>query len=172
MKIVEKDKESLEEAKSIAESFIQKENEKAAIECKLFQYFQNSCHKNVESASQKRDEVEMQLKEEKLKLEEFKEALKALEKQFESETKVYDEIVKVAERSKADFAAFERKDIKFREELKHAKSKDKKTGKAIEKEELSLSEQRTWLCNYENDVQKHQLELANLKKKLESAESV
>ena len=37
------------------------------------------------------------------------------------------------ERTKAEFEAFERKDIKYREDIKHEKSKEKKLDAAIAK---------------------------------------
>eukprot|EP01135_Chromosphaera_perkinsii_P000185 Nk52_evm6s39 gene=Nk52_evmTU6s39 len=166
VKIVEKDKDALEESKSIAETFIHKENEKAILQSSLFQYYCFESHKNVEVTRQKHEALETKLAEEKKRLEEFQTSLTDLEKQFEKESEEYEKIVKAAEKSKADFAAFERKDIKFREDLKHAKNKDKKLVKNLEKETNVINEQKSWHRNHESDIEKHQLLLATLKKRL------
>jgi len=48
----------------------------------------------------------------------------------------FQKITKECEKTKADFASFERKDIKLREDLKHEKGKEKKLDATIAKVQI------------------------------------
>ncbi len=66
----------------------------------------------------------------------------------------------------ADFAEYERKDVKHRENLKHAKTKAAKLEKSIEKDSHTLSGMSAVTSNLQQDIARHETEIAEAKKTL------
>lgn len=71
VKLVEKEKDSLEGAKSEAEEYLNKENELNMNTAKLYQLFQYECDKNATEAKNKKAELETQREHEREKLSKF-----------------------------------------------------------------------------------------------------
>lgn len=126
VKMVEKEKEGLEGAKSEAEEYLLKETELMSNSASLNQLFMMESSNVAKDAEAKKIELNAQLLHERNKLSETTKKLSAKEGEFSAFKKQFDDIGSELARTKADFSAFERKDIKIREDIKHESSQKKK----------------------------------------------
>lgn len=88
--------------------------------------YQHESTVNADEVGAKKSELETKLEYERKKLKEMKEKEDVMEKTFAAKEKEYDEIGEEMSRTKKDFAACERKDIKYREDIKHEVAQKKK----------------------------------------------
>jgi structural maintenance of chromosome 4 len=134
VKVVEKEKDNLEGAKKEAEELLSKERAICKKKNELFQVFEKEAHENVESVEQKRSRMQEKLDYEQEKLKESEKQLKTMETTYTEKTGEYEEINSEMAKCKKEFTAFERKDIKYREDLKHKKAQLKKFNEAVKNE--------------------------------------
>jgi structural maintenance of chromosome 4 len=169
VKLVEKEKDSLEGAKSEAEEFLTKENELNVITASMHQVFQFESERNAEAATKQKAELEEQLTYERTKLSETTAKLTVQETQYSEEKRQFDEIVDELARTKADFSAFERKDIKYREDMKHEKSQKKKFKTKAKKLADDVTKLQERLVQGEKDLPELQSKLEDLTQDKEKA---
>ncbi|XP_041483020.1 structural maintenance of chromosomes protein 4-like [Lytechinus variegatus] len=138
VKAVESEMEELEKPMKEAQEFLKTENEVTKKKNKLYQKYISECNENEAKAQEKRKAVQDGLKE-------MEEGLKSLAlenkekiKEHKKLYKQYEKLAEVAEQKKADFAEFERQDVKCREDLKHTREKQKKLVKNLQKEKTKL----------------------------------
>jgi structural maintenance of chromosome 4 len=148
VKIVEKEKDGLEDAKSEAEALFTKEME-------LLQLRNTHCQINLADAANKRADIEEaqtkladKLQHEQEKNKDVMSQLADMEAQSKEATEKYDSIADQCEKANERFNSFQRRDIKYQEDIKHLKkqidaSKAKK--KAEEKKTLKLEKEGTKL---------------------------
>eukprot|EP00935_MAST-01C_sp_MAST-1C-sp1_P001078 g1078.t1 len=134
VKVVEKEKDNLEGAKKEAEELLSKERAICKKKNELFQVFMKEASENVESVEEKRARMQEKLEYEQGKLKESEKAVKSMEAQYTEKTGEYEEINAEMVKCKKEFTAFERKDIKYREDLKHMKGQLKKLNETVKKE--------------------------------------
>lgn len=82
--------------------------------------------------------MEEKLTKEREQATESMEKLAELENDYKLKKKEYDDIEKALNDSKSDFAIYERKDIKYREDIKHFKSKSKKLKETVATESKKI----------------------------------
>eukprot|EP00965_Chrysotila_dentata_P218242 6190478-Pleurochrysis_carterae.AAC.1 len=170
LKAVEQQKQQLEGRKAEAESYIRTE---AALHEKRSAYYQKNaaqCAHIAAEAEAKAEAVRAQLDEEKHKVKLSTDKLGALEKAYKKSKSEYDKGSRQLEESRKEFQAFEREDIKTREELKHLKSTLKKTNAATDKEQKKLGELRHQVSTLEEDVPRLEAEEQQLGAAIKGAE--
>ena len=126
VKAVEKEMQSLKGAKVEAELYISKEKELIAKKHMICQLDAAEARKTADGIRAKHAELMSAMDEQRAKAEEIKSKIEETSSLFEEAKGEHDTIVAELKKSKKDFAAFERKDIKHREDLKHVKSTNKK----------------------------------------------
>ncbi|KJE90125.1 hypothetical protein CAOG_01474 [Capsaspora owczarzaki ATCC 30864] len=171
VKIVQKDREGLEGAKNDAVAFLQLENELARKKAAMAQIHLAELTATSESLSGNREKLEAKLAEQKSGMAENAQALKALETEIAKEGKEHSAILDACNKAKADFVAFERKDISCREDIKHARTKEKKLESAIQKEQHAVNLAESSLASCTADKTKLEKEHGDLQKshKVEAA---
>jgi len=75
-------------------------------------------------------------------------------------------------KAKSDFAVYERKDIKFREDIKHLISKEKKLQSSIQSEQKKIKEKTVQLAAAEEDISRHAETVEKLNTQLEKEEKL
>lgn len=128
VKAVEKEKDSLESAKLEAEALLGKEREIRRQKNILYQIHKVHVAREIDDLTIKKETLQEKLKTEQQQLQESNQRMKSIEDGLSNERKEYDKIFKELTKTKEEFSAFERRDIKLREEIKHCK----KASKAIE----------------------------------------
>jgi structural maintenance of chromosome 4 len=134
VKAVEKEKDNLEGAKQEAEALLAKENEIRRKENILYQINAMRSDKECIKITEKKDKVNKNLSHEKEKLEQADQRIQQIESGLADQRKDYDETFNELKKTKDEFTAFERKDIKLREEIKHERNQKKKLEDKIKTE--------------------------------------
>jgi structural maintenance of chromosome 4 len=126
VKAVEKEKDSLESAKQEAESLLRKEREIRSKQNILYQMHILRTTAELEKFAAKKTSAEEKLADERGRLDSSKARIQELEAALKKQKKDYDVTYEELTKTKEEFAAFERRDIKLREEIKHGKAQKKK----------------------------------------------
>ncbi|XP_067017263.1 structural maintenance of chromosomes protein 4-like isoform X2 [Acropora muricata] len=140
VKAVEKEKDELEGSKNEAMEYINMENSITKQRNVLFQRYIHECTVNEQKAVENRDVIKRGYDELAKELKEFTDKKNVLVKDHKKAAKKYDEVAKVAEETRKKFGAYERDDVKYREDIKHLKQNHKKLQKNLQKEKEKLEE--------------------------------
>ena len=162
---VERQKNELESSKIEAELYLNKEAELARAQGVLYQVFRNDARNNVAIYAERATKYEEQLAAEKAKLSEVEDGLKKAEAEYGATKEEHDAVAQQMEKSKADFAVFERKDIKARADIKHLKQKEKKLNEAVKKDKNKRAELDQNVADAEADAAKYEKEVSELEAK-------
>lgn len=175
VKHIEKEKNALEGAKTEAVQYLLKEHKLSLLQSKLYQLYKHQSEKEASLYEQERETALGKLEHEQQKLTETEEQSQAMEKRYQKTKKEYDAIGDELEQSKSEFARFERLIIQERENLKHAKTKEKKLTSALKRHQKNKSnleaklqeEQETTLPKLEKEKEKVQEKKAVAEEKLQ-----
>jgi len=169
--LVEKEKDALEIVKNEAELFLQKEKDLLQAKSISLQLEVMETRKVMAEMSENRVGLQTNLEEEKSKQSEHKESLKGIEAKFKAQATEMNEIQQNLDNSTKEFAEFEKKDVKFREDLKHMKQQVKKLDEKLAKE-IAQKEKIVVECeNIEKDVPALETRKADLEAKVQGEES-
>jgi structural maintenance of chromosome 4 len=131
LKLVEGEKDALAIVKAEAEAFLEKEKELLSTRSTMYQLFIKETQTNLVKIQENKDALTQKLEEERAKHSEHEDALKAAEGR---KGEIANELSKIQadfDKSVKDFADFELKDAKYREELKNMKASVKKLNTKI-----------------------------------------
>jgi structural maintenance of chromosome 4 len=126
VKAVEKEKDSLENAKLEAEALLGKEREIRRKQNILYQIHAMKTEQEAGHYTAKKTKAEEVLQAERERLEKANERVQEIESGLSEQRKEYEKIHEELKQTKEEFAAYERRDIKLREEIKHGKAQKKK----------------------------------------------
>jgi structural maintenance of chromosome 4 len=139
VKAVEKEKDSLEGAKQEAESLLAKERE---IRCKqnaLYQIYLKATENEFSKLKDAKERVSHQLSAAREAMVASDKRIEELEIGFAEQRLDYENIFNELKRTKEEFSAFERKDIKLREEIKHERSQKERIMDKLKAESAKLA---------------------------------
>ncbi|KAK2077533.1 hypothetical protein QBZ16_004378 [Prototheca wickerhamii] len=142
VKIAEKEREALEADKLAAEAYLDKEREARSHQRVLAHTFEHMAKKNVQKIEANVAKLEEKLAHERAKSGDYKSTLAEHEKRFEAATAGHAAVAAELESVTERFREYERKDIAFREELKHCRAKLAKGAEREERERAKLEAAR------------------------------
>lgn len=131
VKAVEKEMESLEGAKQEAESLLAKEREIRRKQAVLYQIHTMNAEKEHERLIGTKTSLSALIKAERETMMLSESRIDEIENNLKEQKKDYEVTCNELKRTKEEFIAFERKDIKLREEIKHERSEKKKLREKI-----------------------------------------
>ena len=134
LKVTESERDNLEGAKKEAEESVRKGREVRSKQNILYQRHAVDAATHAEEARAKYKEIEEKRKHESAKLEEKNKVVAEKEAEGKSIGADHEAICKELEKTKREFTAFERQDIKLREDIKSHKAAKKKLEAAAKKE--------------------------------------
>jgi structural maintenance of chromosome 4 len=134
VKAVEKEKDNLEGAKVEAEALLSKEREIRRKKNILYQINAMKTSKEMSRHQGGKEEVVKELEAERVRLAAANERVQEIEGGLSEEKKEYEKIHDELKQTKDEFASYERKDIKLREEIKHNKAQRKKLEAKVKSE--------------------------------------
>ena len=170
LKAVEQQMGELEERKAEADAYMRAESQLHERQSAFYQKNMAECQEIIEAAEAKRDELQARLQDEKSKAKENVDQLSVLEKAYKKGKKEHDKVAAQLEKSRTEFQAFEREDIKNREELKHQKTQLKKAQAALEKDAKKLSTLQHEVSTLQADIPRLEEEEQTLTKVIQEAE--
>lgn len=143
VKAVEKEMDNLESAKQEAEALLAKERDIRRKQNILYQIKRMKASKSEERVEEQKAKLNTDLGEERERLSAADARVKEIESGLSEQKRQYEKVHEELTRTKEEFTAYERKDIKLREEIKHCKSQRKKLEakvKAESKNEIKARE--------------------------------
>lgn len=135
VKVVEKEKDSLEDAKNEAEDFLRKESQLIQKRGAMIQYHLSRNRKELAEIETKRDKLAERLSEEEESSATATAEENALKAELKTLNKEHAALTDRLQKSEKAWANFEREDIKIRENLKHAQGQTKELAKSVAKHE-------------------------------------
>uniref|UniRef100_A0A0D9WI72 Structural maintenance of chromosomes protein n=1 Tax=Leersia perrieri TaxID=77586 RepID=A0A0D9WI72_9ORYZ len=165
LKLAEKERDSLESAKNEAETFMLKELSLLKWQEKATTLASDDATSHVAQLHDNVAELEKNLASEREKIQHNSQTLKEMES-------VYNKHAKRQETCKDQFKEFERKDVKYREDLKHLKQKIKKLEDKAEKDTLKIDESTKEIEESSSLIPQLEEEIPKLQEKFNEEEKV
>ncbi|ETV91308.1 hypothetical protein H310_14128 [Aphanomyces invadans] len=125
VKVVEKEKGNLEDAKAEAQEYLEKEREVYLKTNLMFQYFVHESTANHAECQTKRDGMQAKVNKEMARMAEHRAALQVMQGEYDKVHAAYATVKADMETVEAEFAEFEKRDVQVREEIKFAKKQVK-----------------------------------------------
>lgn len=167
VKAVEGERENLEGAKAEAEDFLTKEFQI----CQKQKVSHMLARKDAVAAKERHEaqaeQLEGKLTEQREKLSTQAQQLDDFEAKYNEQHKEHGAIAKELTETKAEFAAYERKDVKFREDIKHTKEQEKKLKATVAKEQTKAKKAESDTAEYEALLETSEKEAAVLTETVE-----
>ncbi|XP_071494646.1 structural maintenance of chromosomes protein 4-like [Diadema antillarum] len=171
VKAVESEMEELEGPMKEAKEFLKSENEVTKKKNMLYQKYIAECSENRAKAEEKRTSIQDGMKEMEEGLKTLVAETKAKNKEHKKLCSQYEKLAESAEQKKADFAEFERQDVKCREDLKHTREKQKKLVKNLQKEKSKLETLLAVPGDSEKEIEELEKKKGALEEKLKVEET-
>ena len=153
LKVAEKERDNLSDSKGDAEAFIEKEKEIRRRKNILYQIYESINLSNADDFTQRKQQAQEKLNHEKSKLSSTELKLVEMEKVYEQTKADFDAVDSELKKTELEFGAFERRDVKINEDMKHCKTQIKKLKGSIEKDTKKADE-----CTKEADTSISQIE--------------
>ncbi|KAJ1735490.1 Structural maintenance of chromosomes protein 4 [Coemansia biformis] len=166
VKLVEREKNSLEGKKNEALAFVRTENELTRQKSALFQKRLHECKAKVGALQAKFDDARSGFDAETKRHAEFRNETKALEETRDLASKECDVLEKKAKEVAAELAKFEREEVQLQVNRKHIKGKLKKTKDSSDKDSHGMSQLRSTLATLDSDIATGRAEIDDLEKRM------
>jgi len=152
VKAVEKEKGSLEGAKREAEDILRKDREIRRKRNIICQIDKTLTVRKLKDSEKTQESLVEKLNSAREISKESKGSLTKIEKDHKKQTAEHEQLVSELKKTKSDYAAFERKDVKLREDIKHEKSSRKKSEQKIKTEEKTIENLTKKIENFETSA--------------------
>jgi structural maintenance of chromosome 4 len=171
LKIVQKEKDSLEPKKREAETYLRDQNELTQRQSALWQVYMMECRDEMTIASTSMEKLKNTIAEEREKNAGSKAEVDSLEKEFKKISAEYDAIVKETDKVVKDLAKYEKEDVQMQEKRKRLETKKKKLTKSMADDKHASSEARSTLANSTEEIETLEKEVKSLEASLEKQEA-
>ncbi|KAL8162614.1 hypothetical protein V2J09_014103 [Rumex salicifolius] len=172
VKLAEKERDSLEDVKNEAEDFMLKELSLLKWQEKATKLASEDNKNKLCELQSKLSSLEEDLKCKRDKIQDNKSSLKELETLHNKYLKRQEDLDKTLTTCNEEFKEFERQDVKFREDLKHKKQKDKKLEDKSEKDSSKIDDTIKLLEDSRNTIPRLEAEIPLLQKLLVDEEKI
>ena len=152
LKLVEKERDALDGAKQEAEKYMAKERELLKTRSILYQLFVQETQTNVNKIAASKAELDQKLEHERAKYSEHQDKVTALEAAHKQHAAALGKLRGELDKASKEFAEFERKDIKHREDLKNMKARAKKLDDKVGKDTAKQGEMAAECAAIEEEV--------------------
>eukprot|EP01126_Amoeba_proteus_P013704 TRINITY_DN1587_c0_g1_i2.p1 TRINITY_DN1587_c0_g1~~TRINITY_DN1587_c0_g1_i2.p1 ORF type:complete len:1050 (-),score=291.08 TRINITY_DN1587_c0_g1_i2:738-3887(-) len=153
VKIIQKEKEGLEDAKNEAEAFLSKEKGIIDKQSVLFQIDRMHAEENVKEREEKANEIEVKLNTHKEEMRQYLEEAKELENVFEVENKECQKIAMALNKAKEKVTLYERQEIQLQEDTKHLKAQIKKLSSTTSKAEEQIESKKQMIIECTDEME-------------------
>lgn len=170
VKIVEKEKDGLEDKKNSALAYIQDENEIATKQAALYQIYMHEFDDHIHVTGESVSQMQEQLNEELEKHKGNEEGIKELEKQYKHGSRQCEKIEKQAQELQKEVAKIDKETVKFEEKKKFLAGKQKKLEKTKETSKYGISEATTNAKQCASDLEGYAEEMEELEAQVKAEE--
>lgn len=169
VKAAERERDSLEDAKTEAEDFMDKERD---LLNKRLRVTRSACHQKsekLEEQEEKEKEALKALETSRSLLKDAESRAEVVQKEFDKKKAVADQVSGELNSAKEKYAASERADIELGTELKAIKAKEKKAKAAVERESKRAEKAEEDVATHEAEMENADAEVHTLKARFEEA---
>ncbi|XP_034519589.1 structural maintenance of chromosomes protein 4 isoform X2 [Ailuropoda melanoleuca] len=170
VKLVEKEKDALEEEKNIAIEFLTLENEIFRKKNHVCQYYIYDLQKRIAEMETQKEKIHEDTKEINEKSSILSNEMKAKNKAVKDAEKKLNKITKFIEENREKFTQLDLEDVQVREKLKHASSKAKKLEKQLQKDKEKVEEFTSIPAKSEKIITERTTQNSDLEKEKEKEE--
>ncbi|RQM28941.1 hypothetical protein B5M09_005239 [Aphanomyces astaci] len=149
VKVVEKEKGNLEDAKAEAQEYLEKERDVYVKTNVMFQCFVHESTSNRAECQTKRDGMQAKVDAEMARMAEHRKALEVMQGEYDDVHAAYATVKADMETVEAEFAEFEKRDVQVREEIKFAKKKVKDHDAVYAKEQKKQADLESTIADNE-----------------------
>lgn len=172
LKLAEKERDSLESAKNEAETYMLKELLLLKWQEKATKLASDDAISRVNQCQENVADLEKNLAAEREKIHQNSQTLKEMEAIYSKHVKRQEDLENNMKSCKDQFKEFERKDVKYREDLKHLKQNIKKLDDKAEKDTSKRDEKTKEMEESSNLIPQLEAEIPKLQKRLNEEEKV
>ncbi|KAL4568471.1 hypothetical protein LXL04_024084 [Taraxacum kok-saghyz] len=172
VKLADKERENLESVKNEAEDYMLKELSLLKWQERGVKFASEENATKMEEIQKNTSDLQENITSEREKIQGSKNALKELETLHNNYMKRQEELDTELKRCKDDFKEFERQDVKHREDLKHVKTKIKKTEEKVEKDSAKITDITRQSEESTNLIPKLEEDIPKLQKSLLAEEKI
>ncbi|KAG8852500.1 hypothetical protein FRB96_008688 [Tulasnella sp. 330] len=170
LRVVERDKDGLEEKKKEAETWLRNKNELIRAQNKLYQWY---LHGHVHQESELRQAtgtLTTQLAQEKEKNADNVAGIEALERNYDERVKAFEVVKKELAPLAKQLQNLEKQEVQLGEKRKHIMTKGKKLTKSLREDIHGKNEAEDWVKNHTEMIERKREEVEALEQSLEKEE--
>ncbi|UZJ52199.1 hypothetical protein CBS101457_001519 [Exobasidium rhododendri] len=171
LKIVQKERDSLESKKLEAESYLRDQNALTQCQSTLWQVYMLGCRDDIKVAAEAMEKFKSVMKEEREKNAGSKGEIEALEKEYKKVNSEFDLIAKENDKVVKELSKYEKEDVQLQEKRKHLETKKKKLAKSMNEDKHASSEARSTQINSSEEIETLEKEVKKLESALEKEEA-
>ncbi|KAL5519615.1 SMC4 [Sanghuangporus vaninii] len=172
LRIVEREKNALEEKKHEAEEFLRLQNEYVRAQSRLYQWYLWKCLEADQQYAETIENLEVELAEETDRNKDDIAHCQLLEENYEDRVKTYEEVKAAAIEAAKNLAIYEKQQVNLEERKKHANTKATKLKKSLKEDEKSRDEALRFIDTNAEKMVKEREKLTELEESLTQEEKV
>merc|ERR1719324_1352593 len=132
--MAEREKEALDGPRKEAEAWVTAEAERLEVQSLVAQFEAQSCQAGLVGLEEEHEKLKAHMAEHHKKMEGFEKEVKVIEKEHNKHLKSFEDTKELMEKTQAEFKEFEKRDVKFTEDIQFQKQKLAKLQQSGEKE--------------------------------------
>ncbi|KAK0555450.1 Structural maintenance of chromosomes protein 4 [Tilletia horrida] len=171
LKIVQREKESLEAKKREAEQYLRDQNDLSQRQSALWQVYNLELRDHMSVATKAIESYRAKWETESAKNAGAKSRIEELEKGYKALEKEYASLAKEVEKVGKEMSKVEKERLQIVEKQKHLDGKKKKLAKSLKEDQHGLSSARTTVKDSSEEMEKLRTELTKLEASLEAEET-
>ncbi|WVN86971.1 uncharacterized protein L203_102146 [Cryptococcus depauperatus CBS 7841] len=171
LRVVEKEKASLENKKQEAEEYLRAQNNLTRKQSQFFQLHMHTIQQNLDITSKAIENLTAQLQQEQQQNAHQLSDIDAHQKDYEEYAAEYESIKKFVDNLVKDVKKFEKEEVGLQEKKKHLDTKAKKIKKIISDDGHAKSETASGIDNFKENLEKNRQKVTELEEKLESEQA-
>ncbi|WWC93076.1 uncharacterized protein L201_008041 [Kwoniella dendrophila CBS 6074] len=171
LRVVEREKASLEDKKREAEDYLRDANELTRKKSLLWQLHMHTLQNNIEITTKAIENLNSELTNEQERNADHLSKIGDLQKEYDEKLAAFDEVKRLTDALVKDSKKFEKEEVGLAEKRKHLVTKQKKFKKSIQEDGHAKSEASSAIDNYTADLEKNRTKVADLEEKLETEQA-
>ncbi|CAG8530560.1 4925_t:CDS:10 [Paraglomus occultum] len=171
LKLVEKEKDALEEQRKEAENYLREENSLIMKQSVFYQREVLECKNRVEIATVAVNELKSQLAAEQEKYVNIKDDTKEIEEKYNRTAREYEKLENKVNEVSTELARCETEDIQLQERKRDTNSRIKKITKTLQNDRKTLETKQNSIHDYEKELIQQKKDISRLEKSLKAEET-
>ncbi|WRT69435.1 uncharacterized protein IL334_006421 [Kwoniella shivajii] len=168
LRVVEREKASLEDKKREAEDYLRDANELTRKKSLLWQHHMHTLQNNIEITTKAIENLDSELGNEQERNADHLSKIGDLQKEYDEKLAAFDEVKRLTDALVKDSKKFEKEEVGLAEKKKHLVTKQKKFKKSIQEDGHAKSEALSAIDNHNADLDRNRSKVTDLEEKLEA----